>query len=334
VLGDACLDAAGILDPDLRASFHNCRVLHARHGRTYYLATTMLPPQRRPWVWALYGFARATDEIVDDLDVPDSPEERAARLDSWAQDRLAELAVGASSDPVGRALVHTVRTWDIPVAHVVAFLDAMAADLTVHQYDTFDALLAYMHGSAAVIGLQMLPILGSADPDAADAAQALGVAFQLTNFIRDVGEDLTRGRLYLPREDLARFGVTRADLQHGEVTPAVRELMRFQISRARFWYERARPGIAMLHPSSRECIQAAHDLYSGILGAVEHNDYQVLRRRATVGLGHRVRSGLTAYLRARRSWSTVPEPNLPTASQQSSVHNTRAKPNSRSSTGA
>jgi phytoene synthase len=334
VLGDACLDAAGIRDRDLRASFQNCRALHARHGRTYYLATALLPPQRRPWVWALYGFARATDEIVDDLRRPESPEGRAARLDSWAQDRLAELAVGASSDPVGRAMVHTVRTWDIPVEHVVAFLDAMAADLTVHQYETFEALLDYMHGSAAVIGLQMLPILGPQHPDAADAARALGIAFQLTNFIRDVGEDLTRGRLYLPGEDLTRFGVTRADLERGEVTDPVRELMRFQIVRARSWYDRARPGIGMLDPVSRECIQAAHDLYAGILGAVEHNDYQVLRSRASVGLGRRLRTGLGAYRRARRSWSVAPGPSLPKASQHSSVHRTNANPNSRSSTGA
>jgi phytoene synthase len=282
----------------------------------------------------LYGFARATDEIVDDLTWSEGPAERALRLDAWAQDRLAELALGSSCHPVGRAWVHTVRTWDIPVAHVVAFLDAMAADLTVHSYPTFEDLLDYMHGSAAVIGLQMLPILGPQHPDAPEAAQALGIAFQLTNFIRDVGEDLARGRLYLPEEDLARFGVSRADLQHGTVTPGIRELMRFQIARARSWYDRAAPGIAMLHPAARECIRTAHDLYAGILDAVERNDYQVLRSRAAVAMTRRVRTGLSAYRRARRSWSAQTEASLPTASQHSNVHSTRAKPNSRSSTGA
>jgi phytoene synthase len=326
VLHSRVLDAAGIVDPELRASYLRCRELHSRHGRTYYLATRLLPRARRPYVWALYGFARCADEIVDDPDPAIGPAERAERLARWSQSRLDELAAGASADQIGRAMVDTVQTWDIPTAHVAAFLDSMRADLTVHQYETFDDLLGYMHGSAAVIGLQMLPVLGPLTADAAEPAMALGIAFQLTNFIRDVAEDAARGRLYLPLEDLDRFGVRRADLEQGEFSPACRELIRFQIERTRHWYDRARPGIDMLEPAGRECIRAAFVLYAGILDQIENVGYDVLRGRVVVPRLTRARVACGAYVRARRAW--------PNQSHQVHVHSTSAKPNSRSSTGA
>jgi len=323
----AVLDAAGISDPRLRSSYLRCRDLHARYGRTYYLATLLLPPARRPHVWALYGFARYADELVDDVSGPVA--ERAARFEAWSAARLAEFERGASDDEIGRAAVHTTRVWDIPAAHTAAFLSSMRADLTVDSYGTFADLLAYMHGSAAVIGLQMLPLLRPADPDAAaEPARALGIAFQLTNFIRDVGEDLARGRVYLPAEDLAAFGVTRTDLENGEMTDSIRNLMAFQVDRARTWYTKAAPGVPMLHPVSSACIEAATRLYRGILDEIERDGYQVLDRRARVPLATRVRVGAGAYARARRSW------RAPSQVHQHSVHSASAKPNSRSSTGA
>jgi phytoene synthase len=300
------LTAAGITDPALRASYVRCRELHARHGRTYYLATKLLPPERRPYVWALYGFARFADEIVDDLADGRTPADRARRLDDWSSARLVELERGASADDIGRALVHTAAVWNLPPTHFASFLDSMRRDLTVREYPTFRDLRDYMHGSAAVIGLQMLPILGPLDPRAAEHAQALGIAFQLSNFIRDVGEDLARGRLYLPLEDLAAFGVTRADLERclaaGAATEPVRELLRFQVARARQWYDRARPGIELLHPSSRACIAVALRLYAGILDEVERADHEVFAGRATVPTSTRLRLGVHAYARARRTW--------------------------------
>jgi phytoene synthase len=323
----AALDAAGITDPRLRASYLRCKDLHARYGRTYYLATLLLPPARRPHVWALYGFARYADEIVDDVSGPRA--ERAEHFEAWSTARLAEFEAGHSDDEIGRAAVHTARTWGIPLAHTEAFLASMRADLTVDTYATFADLLHYMHGSAAVIGLQMLPLLRPADPElAAEPARALGIAFQLTNFVRDVGEDLTRGRLYLPAEDLAAHGVSRADLERGAHTPAVRDLMAFQVARARSWYTAAAPGVPMLHPDSRACIDAATRLYRGILDEIERDDYRVLDRRARVGLATRLRVGVSAYTRARRSWRT------PSQVHQPSVHSASANPNSRSSTGA
>jgi phytoene synthase len=217
------LNAAGIADPALRAAYARCRRLHAQYGRTYYLATLLLPPWKRPYVHALYGFARYADDIVD----TGPAASRAAHFDAWAGQVLETLASGeVHHDEVTMALAHTLRRWDIPLAHVEAFLGSMAADLTVTHYRDHDDLKKYMYGSAAVIGLQMLPILGPLCDEAYPRARAMGEAFQLTNFIRDVAEDLGRGRVYLPASDLARFGVTRADLARTRTSRAVRELLR------------------------------------------------------------------------------------------------------------
>ena len=178
------------------------------------------------------------------------------------------------------AVLHTVRAFDLDVADFERFLDSMAMDLHTDGYRTYEDLCGYMEGSAAVIGTMMAPILESSDPPAAaEHARQLGLAFQLTNFIRDVAEDLRRGRVYLPAEDLERFGVRRADLATAEATPAVAELLAFEITRARAHYRAAEPGIELLAPSSRPCIRVAFELYGAILEEVERAGYQVLDRR-------------------------------------------------------
>ena len=295
------LDAAGIHDPQLRASYERCRRLNAAHGKTYYLATLLLPPAKRPYVHALYGFARYADEIVDDLDSTLSPQQKSDWLAWWGDRVLTDLAKGESTDPIGRAFVDTLVRWDIPVEHVEAFLDSMRMDLTVTEYATYDDLFTYVYGSAAVIGLQMVPILEPLSDAAYPPAQDLGVAFQLANFTRDVGEDLDRGRVYLPMEDLERFGLTRADLQRRVVTPAVRDLLAFQIDRVRRLSACADAGIPLLHPTSRPCIEAAQELYVGIVDEVEKIDYQVFDRRARTSSWRRARVAGTAYGRAVRA---------------------------------
>jgi phytoene synthase len=295
------LDAAGITDPLLRASYETCRRLNARHGKTYYLATLLLPPAKRPYVHALYGFARYADEIVDDLASTLTPEQKASALGTWGQRFLDDLEVGRSDDPVGRAVVDTVRRWQIPREHFEAFLESMAMDLTVTEYATYDELYRYVYGSAAVIGLQMVPILEPLDDAAYGHAMELGIAFQLANFVRDIGEDLDRGRVYLPLDEVARFGLTRDDLERRVVDARVRRLLRCQISRVRELELRARPGIAMLDPTSRPCIDAARILYCGIVDEVERIDYQVFDRRATVPPSRRAAVALPAWGRAWRA---------------------------------
>lgn len=295
------LDAAGITDVALRESYERCRMLNAKHGKTYYLATLLLPPEKRPYVHALYGFARYADEIVDDLSSTLSDEQKSEWLGSWGAKFLADAGRGHSDDPICMAVVDTVTKWKIPLEHFEAFLHSMQMDLTVTEYQTFEDLHEYVYGSAAVIGLQMVPILEPRDQRAYEHAMQLGIAFQLANFIRDVGEDLQRGRVYLPLKELAEFGVTRSDLERRVLTPAIKSALEFQVQRVRKLEEESRPGIAMLAPSAQPCIEAARILYCGIVDAVEKIDYDVFNKRATVPLARRLAVALPAWVRAVRA---------------------------------
>jgi phytoene synthase len=270
------------VETDLAAAYEHCRELHRRHGRTYYLATRLLPAWKRRHVHALYGFTRYADEIVDRTEAL-PPAERAARLTEWSDRFLAGLRGEPIDDPLLPAVLHTIAVFDLDLEDFDKFLRSMAMDLTVTSYATYDDLLEYMEGSAAVIGTMMLPILGSDDRAAArEPARQLGLAFQLTNFIRDVGEDLDRGRTYLPDEHLARFGVTRAELDRRVATPRIKSLIEYEVSVAKQHYEQAAPGIPLLHPASQACMRTAFRLYGGILDEVVAAGYDVFTRRATV----------------------------------------------------
>ncbi|MFF9283278.1 phytoene/squalene synthase family protein [Streptomyces griseosporeus] len=290
---DRELDAAGIHDPALRADYRHCRALNARHGRTYFLATRLLPVARRPAVHALYGFARWADDIVDALGADQGPGRRVAALTALQEELDRGLRQGVSDEPVVRALADTARRYAIDHAHFHDFMAAMRADLVVTDYPAYADLRAYMHGSAAVIGLQMLPVLGTVTPrdEAAPYAAALGVAFQLTNFLRDVGEDLDRGRIYLPGDLLAAHGVDRDLLRRsrdtGRPDPRITAALREFEALTRGVYREAAPGIALLEPVSRPCIRTAAVLYGGILDAVARDGYAVLHHRAVVSRGRR-----------------------------------------------
>ncbi|ASQ92009.1 phytoene/squalene synthase family protein [Streptomyces sp. 11-1-2] len=287
------LDAAGITDPVLRADYTWCRRLNARHGRTYFLATRLLPLERRSAVHALYGFARWADDIVDDLDRRRTPDERDRLLRRVESDLARGLRTGGGDEPVVRAVADTADRYGIDHTLFADFLASMRSDLTVTDYPTYAALRSYMHGSAAVIGLQMLPVLGTvvAREEAAPHAAALGVAFQLTNFLRDVGEDLDRGRVYLPADLLAAHDVDRPLLEWSRRTghrdPRIRAALVAAEAMTRDVYRAAEPGIGMLDPRVRPCIRTAFTLYGGILDAIAHHDYIVLHQRAMVSRGRR-----------------------------------------------
>jgi 15-cis-phytoene synthase len=262
----------------LEQSYARCRALNKAYGTTYYAATYALPRVKRHHVHALYGFCRYADDIVDDLG-PAPVEVREKALADFGDRLFADLVAGDSDDPVLKAVVHTMKAFTIDPDCFRRFLRSMAMDLTVATYDTFDDLLDYMEGSAAVIGEMMLPILDPSSPDAQPHARDLGIAFQLTNFLRDVGEDLDRGRVYLPQEDVRRFG---AEPWERRVTPAWRELMRYELERTRQYYASADLGIAYLPTTSARCIRAARRLYAEILERIEAADYDVFTHRARV----------------------------------------------------
>ena len=267
---------------DLATSYALCRRLNAEHGRTYYFATRFLPADRRRHVHALYGFARYADDLVDHRGLDWSPAERRAALEDWSARFLADVRAGASDDPICKAVVQTVTETGIRHEDLEAFLQSMAMDLTVTRYETFADLQTYVHGSAAVIGTMMLPILG-ADPDAArQPAMDLGVAFQLTNFLRDVAEDWDRGRIYIPLEDLDRFNVTEWDFSGRYVNRRMRALLAFEVARTRQLYRRATAGWALLPPRSALCVRVAHHTYGGILDDIDRHGYNVFARRARV----------------------------------------------------
>ncbi len=289
--------------PSLVAAYAHCGRVAAAHGKSYHLAARLLPPARRPAAHALYAFARSIDDLVDLPPVGVPPAELSARLrrigdgvaaalDNDGEDTgpHARLTIPHLDDRVAAAFLDTARRYRIDPDHFAAFLRSMRMDIAgtdehVARYRTMADLDRYMHGSAAVIGLQMLPVLG-AGPDAAPHAAALGVAFQLTNFLRDVGEDLDRGRIYLPLEDFARFGVDADRLAHvrrtGRPDAAVRAALAYFIDHTRDHYRRAEPGAGMLPPRAGRCVRAATAVYSEILTAIERNGYRVFDRRIVV----------------------------------------------------
>ncbi|MBC7463325.1 MAG: phytoene/squalene synthase family protein [Actinobacteria bacterium] len=289
------LTAAGIIEPELRSSYAECKRLNSEHGKTYYLATLLLPKAKRPYVHALYGFARYADEIVDDLTSILTTEEKSGALNTWSSQMMRDLQQGKSSDPIGRAFVDTVTKFNIPHEHFAAFLHSMTMDLAVTSYESYEALMEYVYGSAAVIGLQMVPVLGTSSPAANESAMKLGIAFQLANFIRDVGEDLDRGRIYLPLDELARHGVDRAMLERRVLTPEIVEALKEQIARVRELQRDAAPGIKLLAKQSQPCIEAASELYCGIVDEVEKIGYDVFSKRAKTSSLRRLKVASIAF---------------------------------------
>ncbi|PRH76555.1 phytoene synthase [Streptomyces solincola] len=311
------LDAAGVTDPALRAAYTRCRELNARHGRTYFLATRLLPVERRSAVHALYGFARWADDIVDGLDRRETPAERDRLLKLLEDDLACGLRGRGGDEPVVRAVADTAERYAIDPVLFADFMASMRSDLTVTDYPAYEDLRGYMHGSAAVIGLQMLPVLGTVTSreEAAPHAAALGVAFQLTNFLRDVGEDLDRGRIYLPGDLLAAHGVDRALLEWSRRTgrddPRIRAALVAAAELTRGVYREAEPGIAMLEPRTRPCIRTAFVLYGGILDAIAADGYAVLHRRSVVPRRRRAAvaaGGLARILAARVPRGSAPPP--------------------------
>jgi 15-cis-phytoene synthase len=266
------------VDARLVEGYRECARLTWRYGTTYFWGAVLLPKRQRKHVYAVYALCRLADDIIDLPDTSD-PALVEAQLDGLEQRFRTALVERDSDDPVLAAIVHTVVSCGIEPECFERFFGAMRMDLTVTSYRTWADLCGYMEGSAAVIGEMMLPVLEPTSPDAKAPARSLGLAFQLTNFLRDVDEDLDRGRVYLPQEDLEHFGV---DLNERVATPEFKALLAYEIERNRALYDFADTGIAMLPPRSARCVGTARVLYARILDRIELADYDVFRSRVRV----------------------------------------------------
>jgi 15-cis-phytoene synthase len=281
------------VEPKLVEGYRECARLTWRYGTTYFWGAVLLPRRRRRHVYAIYALCRLADDIID-LPDTDDPATVQAQLDGFEQRFRTALVERGSDEPVLAAIVSTVVGCGIEPECFERFFGAMRMDLTVTSYRTWQDLCGYMEGSAAVIGEMMLPVLEPRSPEAKAPARSLGLAFQLTNFLRDVDEDLDRGRVYLPMEDVERFGVdllASSGGSGGVVPPSVntrratrefQALMAYEIERNRALYDFADTGIAMLPPRSARCVGTARVLYSQILDRIERQDYDVFRSRARV----------------------------------------------------
>jgi 15-cis-phytoene synthase len=280
-------------EPELPAAFDGtfaepsdyaiCRRLHRKHGATYYFATRRFRPEIRRRTHALYGFVRVPDEWVDNP-AGLSLEQRVNLLRGWRTQLLQGMDGVPPIHPVMRAFCDVVRETGMPLEEPLAFLDAMELDLSIGRYETFGDLRGYMRGSAAAVGIMMCHIVGARmTPQVEKAACSLGEAMQLTNFLRDVGEDVRRSRIYLPLEDLASFDVAERDILSQRITPQFCNLIRFQIARARALYKEADKGIPLLPAESRKAVLLARVLYARILDKIEEREFDVFSGRARTG---------------------------------------------------
>jgi phytoene synthase len=265
----------------LAESYDLCRRVQRSHSRTYYFSTRLFPPEVRPHVHALYAFLRYADEIVDNPGVTSLGDQRAS-LETFEVETVAAMAGEDVPNPVLRAYAATVRERGIEPESITAFIASMKMDTGVFRYPTYEDLEVYTYGSAAVVGLMMCRVVGVADERANPHAEALGVAMQLSNFLRDIKEDWVRGRIYLPQEDLKRFGYSEEDLGAGVVDERFVSLMRFEIGRARRLYEFADAGMGHIPRGRRYPVIVARELYAAILDRIEAQGYDVYARRAEV----------------------------------------------------
>jgi phytoene synthase len=293
-------------------SYEVCRQVTAEYAKTFYLASLLMPEVKRRGIWAIYAWCRRTDELVDG---PESSATTLNTLDEW-ETRLERLFAGEPSDDLDVALVDTVKRFAMDIQPFRDMIAGQRMDLHRSRYQTFDELYLYCYRVAGTVGLMSTAIMGldlsqitapwhrlqagaGSQDDPIEKAVALGIAKQLTNILRDVGEDARRGRIYLPLEDLALFNYTEQDLMNGVIDERWKELMRFQIQRARKFYAQAETGINTLSEEARWPVWAALMHYSQILDVIERNQYDVFQHRAYVSSFRKLLSLPTALMRAK-----------------------------------
>jgi phytoene synthase len=278
--------------PSLEQAYEECRLETAEWAKTFYLGTLLMPAAKRRAIWAIYVWCRRTDELMDSAEAQARPvDELSARLDAW-EARTRALFDGQVCDGLDLVMRDTLDRYPQPLQPYLDMIEGQRMDLNQHRYGSFAELELYCYRVAGTVGLMTQEVMGldpaytsapwSEAPDTCDAAVALGIANQLTNILRDVGEDRARGRIYLPQEDLERFSYGEDELMAGVLNDNWRALMRFQVDRARHWFARSEAGVRWLAPDARWPVWASLRLYRGILDVIEQHDYDVFNRRAFV----------------------------------------------------
>ena len=262
----------------LEECYRLCRDITRTHSKTFYLSSLFLAPEKRRAVWAVYAFCRTADDIVDQI--TPAPE-RLAAIDSWERQLLAAYD-GCPEERIMSAFCDAAEQFGIPLAPALDLLRGARLDISIRRYETYEELRDYCYLVASTVGLMTSPILGYRSEAALEYGVALGRAMQMTNILRDVGEDARMGRIYLPLEELRRFGYTESSIFEGVLDGAFAELMQFQIERVRTMYAEAEPGIALLAPESRYTVRLALTLYRRILNSIEANGFDVYTKRAYV----------------------------------------------------
>jgi phytoene synthase len=276
-------------------AYHYCANVTKINSRTFFMAARLLPDEKRRAAHALYAFCRSTDDLIDKAELNS---DRRALLEDWR--RRLTAADPTAYDPVPLAWADAQAHFGIPHGYAAQLFDGIARDLTQTRYETFDELTEYCYGVASTVGLMVMHIVNFRDEAALPYAVKLGIALQLTNILRDVGEDYRAGRIYLPLEELAAFGLRSGDVAAGRVDDRWRSFMRFQIERTRDLYDEAAPGIALLDADGRFAIAAAASLYRAILDDIEAHDYDVFHRRAHVSGVGKLRRLPGIWLASRR----------------------------------
>lgn len=262
----------------LAESYRYCERIARREAANFYHAFRLLPRPQRQAMCALYAFLRVTDDLGDEHG---SRADKAAALAAWRKQLDAALG-GRPQHELHEAFCHTIRTYAIPVEYLHSVIDGVEMDLDVARYETFAELRRYCYHVASVVGLSCIHIWGFHGEGAIGLAEQAGIALQLTNILRDLREDAARGRVYLPREDLQRFGYSEEQLLRGERGERFEALMRFEVARAREFYEASRPLEQHLQRAGRAVFRVLTGTYRGLLEAIETSHYDVFSRRVTV----------------------------------------------------
>ncbi len=268
---------------ELASAFEAARLLHKKHGKSYYFATKLFPRDTRLATYALYAFFRVPDEIVDNSPIHNNQDlkEVKSQLNDWRDKWREAYDTQTSDDSILRVTTYVFHRYKIPYQYSEDFLAAMTLDLEKSEYATYAELESYMYGSAAVVGLMMSHVIGFSDERALDHAKQLGYAMQLTNFLRDIDEDfIQRGRVYMPRDELAAHGLSMEDIAARRFSPDFKRFMQWQSERARSLYRQSDQGIPMLNPHGRFPVRVAGALYGAILDKIEQQDWNIFAGRA------------------------------------------------------